>query len=106
MSATSVSSWLRASRVPAAVLLFGLLMAAPAVAQQQETIQHQGGGEASLVLPDLTQVQFLGVSGRTLLTSGLGVSALGLLFGLVIYRQIQSLPVHRSMLEISELIYE
>ena len=31
---------------------------------------------------------------------------LGLLFGLVIYKQLQGMPVHKSMLEISELIYE
>jgi K(+)-stimulated pyrophosphate-energized sodium pump len=64
------------------------------------------GGEASLVLPDLGQAQFLGMSGRTLLTLGLFVCALGLLFGLVIYTQIKNLPVHRSMAEISALIYE
>jgi K(+)-stimulated pyrophosphate-energized sodium pump len=37
---------------------------------------------------------------------GLGVCLLGLAFGLVIYRQLKNLPVHGSMLEISELIYE
>ena len=37
---------------------------------------------------------------------GLVVSLLGLVFGLVIYTQLKNLPVHRSMLEISELIYE
>ena len=31
---------------------------------------------------------------------------LGLVFGLVIFTQLKNLPVHRSMLEISELIYE
>ena len=31
---------------------------------------------------------------------------LGLLFGLVSYSRLQKLPVHRSMLEVSELIYE
>lgn len=105
MSATSVLSGLRASVLPATVLLVALFLAAP-VAAQQDAVPRQGGGEANLILPDLTQVQFLGVSGRTLLMSGLGVCALGLLFGLVIYRQLQALPVHRSMLEISDLIYE
>src|SRR5262249_16350925 len=42
----------------------------------------------------------------TLLMSGLAVCALGLVFGLVIYQQLRRLPVHRAMLEISELIYE
>jgi K(+)-stimulated pyrophosphate-energized sodium pump len=64
------------------------------------------GSEAELVIPDLGAVSFLGVSGRTLLFGGIGVCLLGLVFGLVIYRQLQALPVHRSMREISELIYE
>ena len=37
---------------------------------------------------------------------GLVVCALGLLFGLVTFTQLRNLPVHQSMLEISELIYE
>jgi K(+)-stimulated pyrophosphate-energized sodium pump len=64
------------------------------------------GGEANLVLPDLGQVDFQGINGRTLLMGGLGVCVLGLAFGLVIFNQLKNLPVHRSMLEISELIYE
>ena len=64
------------------------------------------GGEANLIMPDLSQVSFLGVDGRTLLMVGLLVCALGLLFGLVIYTQLKNMPVHASMLEVSELIYE
>ena len=71
----------------------------------QPAARH-GGGEASLVLPDLGQASFVGVNGRTLLMAGLVVCVLGLVFGLVIYTQLKALPVHRSMLEISELIYE
>jgi K(+)-stimulated pyrophosphate-energized sodium pump len=67
--------------------------------------QH-AGGEANLVLPDLGAVEFQGINGRTLLMSGLGVCVLGLVFGLTIYTNLKNLPVHRSMLEISELIYE
>ncbi len=67
----------------------------------------QAGGEAQLHMPDLTQATFLGgTNGRTLLMWGLAVCALGLLFGLLTYSQLKNLPVHRSMLEISELIYE
>ena len=77
---------------------------APAATAAQET--HQGGGEANLVLPDLGTVSFGGVNARTLLMGGLVVCLLGLGFGLVIYTQLKNLPVHRSMLEISELIYE
>ena len=63
-------------------------------------------GEADLKLPDLSTVTFLGVDGRTLLMGGMGVSALGFIFGLFIYMQLKRMPVHRSMREISELIYE
>lgn len=62
--------------------------------------------EATLVLPDLASVPFLGMSGRALLMGGLLVCAAGMVFGLVIYNQLKNLPVHRSMREISELIYE
>jgi len=89
-----------ASLVPDAALA-----QAPAPAAAAAPASH-GGGEANIKIPDLSQAQFLGVGGRTLLTGGLGVCVLGLLFGLVIYAQLKNLPVHRSMLEISELIYE
>ncbi|MBA3645029.1 MAG: sodium-translocating pyrophosphatase [Gemmatimonadaceae bacterium] len=71
------------------------------------TDTHQAGGEANLVIPDLSQVTFLnGIQGRTLLMSGLVVCALGLLFGMVIYGRLKRMVVHESMLEVSELIYE
>ncbi len=69
-------------------------------------VSHEGGGEASLVLPNLGQVHFHGYNARTLLMVGLGVCILGLLFGLVIFTQLKNLPVHKAMREISELIYE
>ena len=64
------------------------------------------GGEAALQLPDLSQVTFLGLDGHKLLLVGLLFCFLGLMFGLAIYIQLKNLPVHRSMREISELIYE
>ncbi|HTE45215.1 MAG TPA: sodium-translocating pyrophosphatase [Gemmatimonadaceae bacterium] len=68
------------------------------------------GGEANLVIPDLNnstvQVTFFGKSGHALLTFGLIVCALGLIFGLVIYTQLKNMAVHSSMLAVSELIYE
>ncbi len=68
---------------------------------------HRPGGEANLKLPDLSQVAFLGgTNGRTLLMVGIGISLLGMVFGLLIYTQLKKMAVHRSMLEISELIYE
>ncbi len=62
--------------------------------------------EADLKIPDLDQVKFLGIGGHTLLLLGLIVCALGLIFGMVIYRQLKGMAVHKSMLEVSELIYE
>jgi len=62
--------------------------------------------EADLILPDLSSVSFLGMNGRSLLMGGLLVCVAGLLFGLVAYVQLKNLPVHSSMREISELIYE
>ena len=67
----------------------------------------EAGGEANLKLPDLGKVLFLGnIPGSTLLMGGLVVSALGLLFGLVIFTRLRKMPVHACMLEVSELIYE
>ncbi|MFZ4574708.1 MAG: sodium/proton-translocating pyrophosphatase, partial [Phycisphaerales bacterium] len=66
---------------------------------------HQAGGEANLKLPQLGGVKFMGVAGDTLLYGGILVSVLGMVFGLVIYAQLKNLPVHKSMLDISELIY-
>src|SRR5687767_15381858 len=68
--------------------------------------QHQPGGEANLVIPDLNSVQFLGMGGKTLLMWGILVCFAGLFFALVIYGRLKRMPVHSSMLEISELIYE
>jgi K(+)-stimulated pyrophosphate-energized sodium pump len=83
-------------------LLLGLtailaaLTAAPAAAS-----------EADLVLPNFGDAMFLGgIGGDTLLKAGLLVCVLGLLFGMWMYVQLKNLPVHRSMREISELIFE
>src|SRR5438128_591539 len=64
------------------------------------------GGEANLKLPDLSQVNFLGMDGHKLLLIGILFCVLGLGFGLTIYTRLKNLPVHRAMREISELIYE
>ncbi len=78
-------------------MICGLLAAKPASAS-----------EAELVLPDLSDpnVPFFGTTGHNLLLGGLVVCVLGLFFGLVMYVQLKNLPVHRSMREISELIFE
>src|SRR5258705_2457812 len=67
---------------------------------------HEVGGEASLKLPDLSQVLFLGIEGHRLLMVGILFCIFGLGFGLVIYTRLKKMPVHRAMVEISELIYE
>ena len=98
-------------RLVVPMLLLILLLAAPgaAVAQVGQPLEApvaREGGEANLVLPDLSTVDFHGVDGRTLLMSGLVVCAFGLLFGLWTFNQLKNMPVHASMLEVSELIYE
>ncbi len=100
-TATSLRSRIRN---PFASLLTLLALCATALAQPgSETV----GGEAALKLPDLSDVTFLGgIDGHKLLMVGLLFCAFGLLFGLTIYTKLKNLPVHRAMLEISELIYE
>jgi K(+)-stimulated pyrophosphate-energized sodium pump len=81
--------------VPTVIGLFALFFTAPAFAN-----------ETNLKIPDLNSAQFLwGIGGKTLLTGGILICGLGLAFGLVIYSRLRSLPVHRSMLEVSETIY-
>src|SRR5688572_10536473 len=97
------------SRVLSCVLLLMVLVPAMAAAQPPQEPAGEApraGGEVNLVLPDLSSVDVGGYSSRGLLMVGIGVSALGMLFGLVILMQLKNLPVHRSMREISELIYE
>ncbi|HEU5361196.1 MAG TPA: sodium-translocating pyrophosphatase [Candidatus Deferrimicrobiaceae bacterium] len=62
--------------------------------------------EAELRIPDLSTVSFLGMTGHALLVWGLLICVLGMVFGFVQYTQIRNLPVHQSMREISELIWE
>ena len=77
--------------------LFAILTAMPASAS-----------EADLVLPDLAQPSDVPRHDRAQPAAAAAWSSasLGLLFGLVMYTQLKNLPVHRSMREISELIYE
>jgi len=63
-------------------------------------------GEANLKLPDLSSVQFMGVNGHKLLLLGILFCIFGLMFGMVIYTGLKNLPVHSSMGEISQLIWE
>ncbi len=90
----------RFAKVGALGALLTLLSAASASAQENPA------GEASLKLPDLSQVTFLGMDGHKLLTIGILFCIFGLIFGLTIYNRLKNLPVHRAMREVSELIYE
>jgi K(+)-stimulated pyrophosphate-energized sodium pump len=112
MSRKRAASWLL--RVSA--LLSTLIYAFPALAQHAADPSSGGaapvhhGGEASLIVPNLsdpTVARFMGnMAGSSLLYMGILVSVLGMVFGFVIYAQLKNMPVHKSMLEISELIYE
>jgi K(+)-stimulated pyrophosphate-energized sodium pump len=83
---------------------------APVASSQESQLAGQPAEaqtEANLVLPDLNSATFLGgITGQRLLLYGLIVCGLGLLFGFVMYVKLKKLEVHKSMLEISELIYE
>ena len=100
-----MKSWITRVLVLAMVMVS---IASFAAAQQPQPTPHptETRTEANLVLPDLRSVSFLGVSGQNLLLAGLVVCVFGLIFGIVFYTQLKNLEVHRSMLEISELIYE
>jgi K(+)-stimulated pyrophosphate-energized sodium pump len=78
-----------------------------AAAFGQQPAPESVGGEANLKLPDLSSVTFLnGIDGHKLLLFGIIFCIFGLAFGLAIYSHLKNLPVHSSMLEISDLIYE
>ncbi len=94
------------SRMLHHVLPASALMLLSATALLAAPAEEAGGGEASLKLPDLSSVKFLGVDGHTLLLFGILICIFGLLFGMTIFMKLRNLPVHSAMREISELIYE
>ncbi|MFA6568878.1 MAG: sodium-translocating pyrophosphatase [Victivallales bacterium] len=67
-------------------------------------------GEADIKIPDLSRITFniLGcnVPGLSLMYAGLVVCAIGLVFGWVQYKQTRDLPVHKSMADVSQTIWE
>src|SRR5271168_4500148 len=91
----------RFAKWSAVAAVLSLLTGAAAV-----TAQETGGGEAALKVPDLSQVSFLGIDGHKLLLFGIVFCVFGLIFGLAIYSRLKGMPVHKSMRDISELIYE
>src|ERR1700757_1448009 len=92
-----------AMKLPAAVAIVPFGAAAPFAHPAGEA-----GGEASLKLPRLDLVSFFNgaIDGHKLLLIGLLFCVFGLGFGMAIFMRLKNLPVHRSMREISELIYE
>ena len=65
--------------------------------------------EADIHIPDLTQVKFDGlggIHGSTLMYIGIVICAIGAIFGLVQYKQTKALPVHESMANVSNTIWE
>ena len=87
-------------------LKFGAVASAFALLTGASALAQEAGGEANLKLPDLSSVSFLGIDGHKLLLFGILFCLFGLSFGLVIYVRLKNLPVHKSMRDISELIYE
>jgi K(+)-stimulated pyrophosphate-energized sodium pump len=106
-SFASVGCWFVKRRFAKALaMLATLLLLTAGCALAQPAAQTEEGGEAALKLPDLSSVSFLGMDGHRLLMIGLLFCVFGLGFGMVIFMRLKNLPVHRSMREISELIYE
>jgi len=114
MNSTLLLAWGKPTRRAVYLSVLSILLvvtalcvfAGPAAASTAGEAQHKAGGEANLILPDLSQAQFLGMSGSALLMWGLLVAVLGLVFGLVNYMRVAKLPVHPSMREVSQLIWE
>lgn len=77
------------------VVLGALLGAAPLYA-----------GEADIILPKLSDVHFGPVTAVHLMVAGLVVCVIGLVFGLIQYRQTKAFPVHESMSAVSQTIWE
>ncbi|HLA28524.1 MAG TPA: sodium/proton-translocating pyrophosphatase, partial [Syntrophales bacterium] len=67
-------------------------------------------GEADIKLPDLSNVIFNiaggTVAGLSILYWGLVICATGMIFGLIQYKQTKDLPAHKSMLDVSAIIWE
>jgi K(+)-stimulated pyrophosphate-energized sodium pump len=94
--------FVRNHKLPITLLFLCLmgLLSAPAVF----------AGEADIVVPDLTKIQFtiLGgsVSGISIMYFGLIICIIGLIFGLIQSNQTKNLPAHKSMLDVSDIIWE
>ena len=65
-------------------------------------------GDADIQLPNLTNVTFFNgsLSGRVLLSLGLVACVIGVLFGFYEFIRCRALPVHKSMGDVSHMIWE
>ncbi len=82
----------------ALLLCMVMLLASPVLA-----------GEADIKLPPLDQVQFGvfgGISGLSIMYGGLFICIVGLIFAMIQYKQTHKLPAHKSMLGVSNIIWE
>ena len=100
----------RLSLVAPLLAFLALMLIAPVhgLAQNTPGDAAPSGGEQSLVLPNFNQdiIGSTGMTGQTLLSFGLIICVLGLLFGFITYKQLRDLPVHQAMRDVSELIWE
>ncbi len=83
----------------ASLLFMFMLIALPAFA-----------GEADIVLPDLTTVSFnlfgSAVSGVGIMYFGIVICIVGLIFSVMQANQTKNMPAHKSMLDVSAIIWE
>jgi K(+)-stimulated pyrophosphate-energized sodium pump len=105
--------WMKLSLILALSAVLLVALALPVLAAETTVTTVAGaattkaaGGEANLILPDLNGVDFHGIGGGDLLMWGLIVCVGGLLFGLVSFLGLRKLPAHKSMKEISEIIWQ
>jgi len=100
MRGSKALSWIGVGRVIAAMIARMTAVIAPIFFTSLAL-----ASEASLKMPDL-DVTVGGFGGRQLLGFGLVVGGLGIVFGLFEFVRIKGLPAHKSMLDVSHLIYE
>ncbi|MDR1237793.1 MAG: sodium-translocating pyrophosphatase, partial [Propionibacteriaceae bacterium] len=89
--------------------LMALLLSACSGGGETPTDRPEHISEVNLPIPEeLLTVSFFGgsLTGLHLLIIGMVICLAGFAFGVVSYLKLQKLPVHRSMKEISDLIYE
>ena len=92
--------------MPKRILLLTAMLLSSTGAFAADATFHSG--DADIKLPALDQVSFLNgaVTSKEILLFGLFVCAVGAIFGILEYVRTRALPVHRSMAEVSHIIWE